>query len=236
MDAPMLLIADSDPEFCQALTEALDGRFPVHCCCGGREALSLLRSLSPDILVLDLMLPELDGITVLQLSQEDGLHPRVLALTSIENRYIADSADRLGIDYTMRKPCEVSAVALRLEDLLTWEDRRYIQGLLAHLGFSKDHDALRFLPDAVAMMHDNPRQSVTKELYPAVGKRSVPRESAAKVEKDIRSAINLAWEQRDKALWEKYVPPGPKPTNRKFLLYMAQALGKWKAEKRLNPK
>lgn len=235
MDAPLLLIADSDPEFRQALAAALDGRYCVCTCGAGREALALLRSFRPHILVLDLMLPELDGFTVLQLAQADGLHPAVLALTAIQNRYICETAGRLNIDYLIRKPCELPAMVLRLEDLLISEDRSFVSDILNKLSFATAHDDCRLIPDAVIMAWKNPRQSVTKELYPALGKLADPWESAAKVEKDIRNAISAAWDLGDMAQWENYFPKG-KPTNRKFIWGLAEALDKWKTEKRTGEK
>ena len=61
MDAMKLLIADGNEEFRRALAAELQGAYHVRCCGDGKEALSLLRSFVPDVLVLDLMLPELDA-------------------------------------------------------------------------------------------------------------------------------------------------------------------------------
>lgn len=56
MDAMKLLIADGNEEFRRALAAELQGAYHVRCCGDGKEALSLLRSFVPDVLVLDLML------------------------------------------------------------------------------------------------------------------------------------------------------------------------------------
>lgn len=78
MDAMKLLIADGNEEFRRALAAELQGAYHVRCCGDGKEALSLLRSFVPDVLVLDLMLPELDGISLLQSAASAGLCPMVL--------------------------------------------------------------------------------------------------------------------------------------------------------------
>ena len=75
MDARKLLIADGNEEFRRALAAELQGAYHVRCCDDGKEALSLLRSFAPDVLVLDLMLPGLDGISLLQSAAASGLVP-----------------------------------------------------------------------------------------------------------------------------------------------------------------
>ena len=51
MDAMKLLIADGNEEFRRALAAELQGAYHVRCCGDGKEALSLLRSFVPDVLV-----------------------------------------------------------------------------------------------------------------------------------------------------------------------------------------
>ncbi len=61
-----LLIADCSEDYRTALANALTDHYHVLCCRTGTEALDILRRENPDILVLDLMLPELDGLTLLE--------------------------------------------------------------------------------------------------------------------------------------------------------------------------
>lgn len=57
LDALKLLIADDNEDFRQALADALQGAYYVRTCRTGREALTLLHSYRPDVLVLNLLLP-----------------------------------------------------------------------------------------------------------------------------------------------------------------------------------
>ena len=88
MDAMKLLIADGNEEFRRALAAELEGAYRIRCCADGKEALSLLRSFVPDVLVLDLMLPALDGISLLQSAVGAGLCPMVLVTSRFYNDYI----------------------------------------------------------------------------------------------------------------------------------------------------
>lgn len=219
MDAPVLLIADSNPDFRQALARALEDRYRVYCCGSGYEALELLQTLHPRILVLDLVLPELDGFGILQAV---SYRPRILATTPIVTPYVLETAQTIGIDYVMRKPCQIQAVTARIRDL----SRLEAPDLLETLGFSQKHNGTRCLPPAIEQAIRDPGQSMTKELYPAVGKLLDPQVPGCRVEKWIRYAIGKAWQNRDPALWRCYFPKGTHPTNREFILRMAAELKK----------
>ena len=109
-----LLIADSSDIFTGALASALGDCFDIRICADGPSALELLQQDRPDILILNLMLPYKDGLTLLQ---ETSYHPPViLAITMHLSAYVEQTVTALGIDYTMIAP-SVDAVALRLKDL-----------------------------------------------------------------------------------------------------------------------
>lgn len=224
MDTPLILIADSDPAFRQALEQALQGQYRVRCCGAGREALALLVQLCPELLVLDLMLPELDGFRILQASSEAGIRPKILATTLLSSRFLLETAETLSVDYLMRKPCDIPTVAMRVEELLHRAPEVDLSKILQSLGFTERHLGCRCIPIAAPLAARNPGQSMTKELYPAVGKQCTPRASAEQVEKNIRSAISEAWERGNREAWLRYFPDGRRPTNRVFILKMAELL------------
>lgn len=110
-----LLIADSSDIFVSALEAALKDQFQIVTCADGKTLMQLLSEYRPDVLVLNLMLPYKDGLTVLQ---QSTYHPPViLAITMHLSAYVEHSIAALGVDYTMIAP-SVGAVVLRLQDLL----------------------------------------------------------------------------------------------------------------------
>lgn len=233
-----LLIADSTEEFRIALTEQLSGSYVVRSCGQGLQALELVRSFKPDVLVLDLMLPELDGISLLQrLSEEDGM-PTVLATTRFTNDYVLDAVSRLGVGYVMVKPCDVSAAASRIRDLSHPRTETYlarpdletvISNVLLELGIPTKLRGYQFLREAVAEFIRNPGQMVTKELYPEVGKRCGA--TWEQVERSIRSAIADAYKHRDEAVWRRYFRPDVdgklrRPSNSTLISVLAERLSR----------
>lgn len=236
MDTLKLLIADGNEEFRLALAQALQGAYYVRSCQTGKEALSLLRSYSPDVLVLDLMLPELDGISLLQSAVAAGIRPMVLATTPFLNDYVLDSAQKLGVGYMIRKPCDIQATVARIADLSQRlqpppvsqpDPRTTVTNLLLSLGIPTKLHGYAYLREAVLLMAKDPGQSITKELYPQVAVLCGC--NAKHVERSSRNAIESAWLRRDDRIWQLYFPPGsdgiiPRPTNGAFISRLADSL------------
>lgn len=226
-----LLIADSSEVFLLALTEVLRQRYHVLCCRDGKHALDLLRSEKCDMIVLDLMLPELDGISLLEQAIAEGVCPTVLAVTPLLNPYVIQSAERLGIGYLVRKPCDIHAIAARIEDLSQAlprpapepDDRRFVSELLLSLGLSTKHKGYSYLLEAILRAAKDPGQAFTKVLYPAIGKQF--NRSGDQVERSIRSALDAAWKHHDDAIWQQFFPLGSKrPTSAVVITRLAEVL------------
>ena len=228
-----VLIADSSRIFTDALSGILQAKYQVMICADGKTAMESLTSWQPDVLILNLMLPYVDGITLLQESQ---FHPPViLAITMHMTAYVEQAVSALGIDYTMIAP-SVGAVARRLEDLLesysaSSDDEDIHAQVLHHLhllNFPTHLDGYRQLCLALPLFVENPNQFLTKELYPEVAKRYGCKDGRS-VEHSIRKAICAAWKQRDNATWRKYFSLGPRgkipcPSNKVFICRLAEIL------------
>ncbi len=236
MEKLKLMIADSSREFSDALTQLLSQAYHIRTTRDGMQALKELRSFSPDILVIDLMLPGLDGITLLQRAAQTGITPMVLATTRYLSDYILRMAEQLGIGYIMVKPCDVSAAAQRITDLHQRLEnafripdcpRSQISGLLLRLGISAKLRGYHYLREAVLLMAGDPKQSITKELYPAIAAQCSC--TAIQIERSIRSALHTAWRHADCDVWQRYFPADdtghiPRPTNAAFISRLADLM------------
>lgn len=236
METMTVLIADSSEEFRSTLTNALQGNYRIHACRTGKEALDILQRTSPDVLILDLMLPELDGISLLQTISAAGIHPTVLATTRLANDYVVEATTKLGVEYLMIKPCDIRAIVSRVNDLCSHrprpsisapDSRTHISNLLISLGISTKLRGYPYLREAVLRMVGNPMQSITKELYPSVARQFGC--NSAQVERSIRNAIQGAWNQRSESIWAQVFQPDehgniPRPSNAAFITRLADRL------------
>ena len=236
MEMRKVLIADHSEEFAAALADALRGNCFVRVCSTGVQALEQLRSFQPDVLVMDVMLPELDGISLLQAAQEKEIMTNVLALTRSAAPYITEALDRLGVGYIMMKPCKTEAVRERVLDLasqskprlLGQQDiRNTVSNLLISLRIPTKLRGYGCTREAILYLMRDPEMSITKELYPAVAQ--ICDGSAVQVERAIRGAIQAAWSNQDDEVWPKFFRPCadgtiPRPTNAAFLTRLADRL------------
>ena len=229
-----LLIAEGTEAFRLALADNLKELYHVRVCQEGNETLETMLSFQPDLLVLDLMMPGLDGISILQRAAKAGIEPVVLATTGLFNEFIAAGASRMNISYLMVKPCDVQAATSRLLELtermaessLTRPDlRTEISNLLLTLGVATNLRGYSYLRDAILAEIRQPGQQLTKTLYPEVGKPYGA--SGAQVERSIRDAVGKAWLRRNDAQWGRYFPKDtdgqiPKPSNAVFICTLAE--------------
>lgn len=236
MEMLKLLIADATEEFAQALEEQVSGTYIIKTAHEGKLALEMIRSFKPDVLVLDMLMPGLDGITILQRTAEMGINPVVLATTRLATEYVLESVGRLGVGYVMVKPCEIHATVARLADLVAHMDkpqitradpRTVVSNLLLNLGMRTKLDGYGYAREAILLAMEQPGQMVTKELYPTVAKMF--NSNKDKVERTIRSAVVSALKRGDMQVWRTYFPPGPdgivsKPTNAEFISRIADRL------------
>ncbi len=236
MEPLKILIADSQEEFRDALAAALADAGQVRTTSDGLEALALFPGFDPDILVLDTMLPGMDGLTLTETLLQQGFSPGILAVTRHNSGYFLRTCERLPISYVMIKPCPVSAVVARVLDMAQMgqtqhfippDTRERLTECLAELGLPAKRDGYVYLRDAILLVLQDPRQAVTKHLYPTLAKQYGTNPKC--VEHAIRDLLHKSWAKRNDAAWRAYFPTPPecqvpRPTNQAFICHIAELL------------
>ena len=209
-----ILIADGSEELCQRLKEALEqtpGWQVTAVATDGQQAVELLQQHRPDVLVLDLLLPRLDGIAVLRQAAQLKPAPVSLVLTGFLTEYAATAAAGLGVRYFMAKPCQLEAVAQRLREILQTENERLIPAnrraganleamvtsVIHEIGVPAHIKGYQYLREAIKIAVGDREviNAITKVLYPQVAKTFST--TPSRVERAIRHAIEVAWDRGD---------------------------------------
>lgn len=236
MERTKILIADDGEEYAQALAKALGEHYAIRVCHDGKQALELLQTFAPDILILELMLPGLDGLTLLQLAAEQGIRPKVLVASLYFSPYAQSVLSRMQVDYPMRKPCAIQAVLCRVADLAAKPSQEtstseqpedLVATMLLNMGFAPHLDGFRYLVTAIQLYSRDAAQAITKELYVDVAKAHG--KAPSQVERSIRSAIELTFKRSSVHQLAHYFPPAPdgtvvRPSNGRFIAHMAHQL------------
>lgn len=231
-----LLLVEPSEVFRSALVHLLDKKYRLTACGNGETALELLRELRPDILLIDLELPGLEGLEVLRLGS--GHMPQIiLALTGFISPYVQQRAKDLGISYIMRTPCRADAVAFRVTDLVHWyssphpampDPQAITAAHLQRLSFPIARDGTNQLRVGIPLFAQDPGQRLGKELYASICEL-LGAGTPQTVEHSIRVAIEAAYAEGSQAVWAEYFPPDgsgnvPCPTNRVFITRLAVIL------------
>jgi len=217
----------------------------------GIEIIQLLEKEEPDVLVCDMIMPQMDGfgvmerIPTLKLSHQPG----IIALTALGRDDFIARAINLGASYYMVKPFDFDALVQRIYETAgeharadafgiqllrekadsgsTVEER--IANLFLTVGIPAHIKGYQYLREAVKMVIDNPdlMGRITKELYPGIARRFGT--TSSKVERAIRHAIEVAWnrgriEALDEAFGRNVCSLDDKPTNGEFIALVSDRL------------
>lgn len=113
-----VLIVEDEPAYVEALTVALEREgYAVSAATDGRAAVAVFLELSADIVLLDLMLPELSGLDVLRRIRKDSDVP-VIVLSAKDSESDVVTALELGADDYMTKPYSVRELLARVRATL----------------------------------------------------------------------------------------------------------------------
>jgi DNA-binding response OmpR family regulator len=122
MDTPDILIVDDDADLRRTLFLLLEKKYKVVAAASGKEALALLKTLRPRLVLLDITMPEMSGIEVLRAARALDQALRVVMLTSRMEIEFAKSALDLGAIEYLTKPFEADFIRAEIARLLAPPD------------------------------------------------------------------------------------------------------------------
>ncbi len=241
-----VLIADDNREFCSILQEyfADNQDFTVvGVAFDGLEAVRLIQEREPDIVVLDIIMPHLDGIGVLEklYDLELPLRPKVIVLTTLGQEFMTKRTVELGADYYILKPFDLEVLGTRIRQLAVGQMKTMqspvrvknldvdVTTIIHQMGVPAHIKGYQYLRDAILAVIDNVSLlgAITKELYPMIADKYET--TPSRVERAIRHAIELAWDRGNVDMMNRFfgytinVERG-KPTNSEFIAMIADKL------------
>ena len=244
MNRISVLIVDDNVNYCNEIKAELlrYGMFDVTSCYDGISAISFIERNRPDVMVLDLVMPNVDGMEVLRNITEKNLDVNVIAMSLPIGDEFITGALRAGAKYYMTKPVNVNALKNRITDFYSEKttyntpiiklnkslDER-LANIFISVGIPAHIKGYQFLREAIKMAIENPDiiNSITKRLYPEVAEKFDT--TASKVERAIRHAIEVAWnkgkiENINHLFGIKVYASNDKPTNGEFIALVADKM------------
>lgn len=251
-----IVIADDNKEFSSILSDYLRGQSDfevVGIAKDGIEAVKLVAAHQPDVLVLDIIMPHLDGLGVLERINVMPNMPKVIVLSAVGQDKITQRAINLGAEYYVVKPFDMeifskrvrqmfssgnSQTEVRRSSFMVTETPAYVSGnsleaeitnIIHEIGVPAHIKGYLYLREAIQMVVNDVEllSAVTKELYPSIAKKF--NTTASRVERAIRHAIEVAWSRGqvdtiNKIFGYTIHNDKGKPTNSEFIAMVADKL------------
>jgi len=240
-----IVIVDDDPEFSASVKMFFAGERGYNVAAvarTGKEGVEAILRVEPDVVLLDMILPETDGFEVMSEVRLGGSNAKFIAISAIPGDEYAARAIRSGASHYMLKPISFLSLKNRINELVgvgeiipavraqqnRMLDER-ITNIFISVGIPAHIKGYQFLREAIKMAVACPEiiNSITKRLYPEVAGRFDT--SASKVERAIRHAIEVAWnkgkiENINQIFGVKVYSGNEKPTNGEFIALVADKM------------
>ncbi len=245
METRKIIVADAGEEYRSALVQAISEESDIQVVGqtgDGHQLLQMIREHEPDLVLMDVILTQMDGVEVLQALEEmpAAQRPRVIVLSALARGTMAELAVRHGADHYMTKPARSEVVCQRIRQLTGAEQEEAEQGyqhsmesrvtaIIHEIGVPAHIKGYHYLREAILYCIDNMGaiNAVTKILYPEVAKRY--NTTPSRVERAVRHAIEVAWDRGDLETLQKYFGYTVsnikgKPTNSEFIAMISDRL------------
>ncbi|SDG74242.1 sporulation transcription factor Spo0A [Marvinbryantia formatexigens] len=185
----------------------------------GEDLVNIIRQKEPDVVLLDIIMPKVDGLSVMQKVNQDAAikkRPAFIVITAIGQEKITEDAFELGADYYILKPFDNDMVLNRIHHVRKERERNFaevrkvnayeskseymernletdVTNIIHEIGVPAHIKGYQYLRDAIIMSVNDMEMlnSITKILYPMIAKKH--QTTPSRVERAIRHAIEVAW-------------------------------------------
>lgn len=255
MEQLNVAIADDNERMLDLLGEIIEGDKDLNLvgkANNGEDMYQIIKEEEPDVVLLDLIMPKMDGLSVMELVGADRTmkkRPNFIVVTAIGQERITEDAFNKGASYYILKPFNNETILQRIKNTNHVVRNDYSMGETKHKSIEVSQESLEsqvtdmiheigipahikgyhYLRDAILMAIDDMDvlNAITKVLYPTVAKKH--QTTSSRVERAIRHAIEVAW-SRGKLdtldqLFGYTVSNGKgKPTNFEFIALVADTI------------
>lgn len=250
-------IADDNRELVGLLEEYISSQEDmqvVGLAYNGQECFTLVNEEEPDVLILDIIMPHLDGLAVLEKLNKQGLgrNTKIIMLTAFGQEDVTKKAVELGASYYILKPFDMDTLISKVREvsgkaetiiqhrstssmqMTKKEPKQFnlnasITSIIHEIGVPAHIKGYMYLREAITMVYNNIELlgSITKVLYPDIGKKF--NTTSSRVERAIRHAIEVAWSRGNiESISELFgytvSHTKAKPTNSEFIAMVADKL------------
>ena len=218
-------VADDNKDYCDLISDYFSGNKEIEISFVANDGIKTIDSIKknkPEVLILDMVMPRLDGVGVLEEmnSMEMDLYPKIIVLSAVGQEAFTKKAISLGADYYLVKPLDMKLLEKRIRQVSGKEQSAKdnnklnmskgiinpdknnatdleveITNIIHEVGVPAHIKGYQYIRDAITMVIEDMDaiNSITKILYPTVAKHY--NTTPSRVERAIRHAIEVAWDR-----------------------------------------
>ncbi len=185
----------------------------------GEEICNIIKEKEPDVVILDIIMPKVDGLSVMEKFSHDSSikkTPAFIVVSAVGQERITEDAFNLGADYYMLKPFDNQMLLNRIKHIRRIGEKRArevsrqavreeqgtysggnleadVTNVIHEIGVPAHIKGYQYLRDAIILSVNDMEMlnSITKILYPTIAKKH--QTTPSRVERAIRHAIEVAW-------------------------------------------
>lgn len=252
MEKISICLVDYNPELIHMMEDYFLGQTDLEVigtANNGRDCLKMIEEKTPDVLILDIIMPHIDGLGVLQILREMNMNPspKVIMLTSFVQEAVMKKSIELGASYFILKPFDLENLGNQVrqvnsnyslldpvvpksntqKQIHNLEEK--ITDIIHEIGVPAHIKGYMYLREAIQMVYYDIEllSGITKILYPDIAKGF--NTTSSRVERAIRHAIEVAWSRENIEAISSFFGYGvsilkTKPTNSEFIAIIADRL------------
>ena len=223
MEKLNIAIADDNERVVEMLDDILSKEASVQVvgiARNGEDVLGIIRDKEPDVVLLDIIMPKMDGISVMERVRHDASlkkQPRFVVISAIGQEDVTEDAFNVGAGYYIMKPFSKDMLISKVKnnkerteggfreakgyiatnenvkELGIHELETEVTNIIHEIGVPAHIKGYHYLRDAIIMSVNDMEMlnSITKVLYPTIAKKY--QTTSSRVERAIRHAIEVAW-------------------------------------------
>ncbi|MDD3219305.1 MAG: sporulation transcription factor Spo0A [Lachnospiraceae bacterium] len=186
----------------------------------GEDIYQIIKEKQPDVVLLDIIMPKVDGLTVMEKVAKDpevAKPPAFIVVSAVSQEQITEDAFSLGANYYILKPFDNAMILNRIKRLRGYQAHlnqgirsrgqisigvnevkkvdleSIVTDIIHEVGVPAHIKGYQYLRDAIILSVNDMEMlnSITKILYPTIAKRH--QTTPSRVERAIRHAIEVAW-------------------------------------------
>ena len=226
-------IADDNREMVELIRQHLSTQEDMEVVCvayDGESCLEKLRDHETDVLLLDIIMPHLDGLGVLEELMKQKNNPAVIMLSAFGKDEVSQQAVTLGAAYFLLKPFsmeqlvnKIHLVTNKVQTIQPESMDSKVGMMLREIGIAPHIKGFTYLKDAVGLVLEREELLglITKELYPTIARTH--KTTSSRVERAMRHAIKSAWKEgmNDHTLFKGRIEQEKSPKNSEFISYVS---------------